>query len=119
MFLDPAEERALVSSVPSLADVTEQVSVSVMNQYEENPYPRWENIFIADKKVNYLDLYPQLKSRINKPKKFRGQLKCLIAGSGTGRQPLWLAASCKDITITALDSVAKLSMHCGGPKTSI
>jgi 2-polyprenyl-3-methyl-5-hydroxy-6-metoxy-1,4-benzoquinol methylase len=103
VFLDPAEERALVSSVPSLADVTEQVSVSVMNQYEENPYPRWENIFIADKKVNYLDLYPQLKSRINKPKKFRGQLKCLIAGSGTGRQPLWLAASCKDITITALD----------------
>lgn len=103
IFVDRATEHSLSGSIAQLSEVTEEVSKAVMNMYESNPYPRWDDIFITDKKVSYLGLYPNLDAAIQKPKKFNKHLDCLIAGAGTGKQPLWLAANCRDIRITALD----------------
>ena len=103
IFSNRSVEQALAESIQCLNTVTQDVSKAVMSQYETNPYPRWEHIFTTEKKVSYLDLYPAVKAVTQKVKKFNKPLKCLVAGSGTGKQPLWLLANCRDISITALD----------------
>lgn len=103
VFVDRNSERVLADSIDRLESITRATSKVVMAQYEQNPYPRWEQIFTTHKKVSYLDLYSSVKAVTHKVKKFSKRLDCLVAGSGTGKQPLWLAANCRDISITALD----------------
>jgi tetratricopeptide (TPR) repeat protein len=38
---EPAEERRIRASIPALTAITNDVSLTVRRQYEENPYPRW------------------------------------------------------------------------------
>jgi 2-polyprenyl-3-methyl-5-hydroxy-6-metoxy-1,4-benzoquinol methylase len=103
VFLDRATEHALADSINRLDSVTHEVSKAVMNLYEQNPYPRWEHIFLTENKIRYIDLYPNLTKLIRNRKKFNKHISCLIAGAGTGRQPLWLAANCHDIDVLAFD----------------
>ena len=88
-----------------------------MGLYEKNPYPRWENTFDLNKKLSYLAFNPVISPWVRNPKKFERQLKCLVAGSGTGQHPLQLAASCKDISITALD--LSLPSLCYGKRKAV
>tara|TARA_R110002072_G_scaffold31735_19_gene97769 strand:+ start:8896 stop:10689 length:1794 start_codon:yes stop_codon:yes gene_type:complete len=102
-LIDRTTEQELGGSITQLGAIIRDVSKAVMNQYEQNPYPRWEHIFITDKKVRYLEMFPTIKPATRKAKKFSKSIDCLIAGAGTGKQPLWLAANCQDIKILALD----------------
>ena len=86
---EPEQERQLRSAIPALTAIADRVSVLVREQYEENPYPRWQNTrpplrsFTVDQYLR--TLFPAAR--------FRGlgkatEVDVLIAGCGTGQQAI-------------------------------
>jgi tetratricopeptide (TPR) repeat protein/SAM-dependent methyltransferase len=95
---EPAEERRLATQIPALTEIDSEVSRSVRQQYEENPYPRWVKVALPQQ-------HTLLASR--KP----GQIPdVLIAGCGTGLSTITFAQQAPDARILAVDlSLASLS----------
>ena len=88
---EPAEEQRLAASMPALTAIDSEVSRSVRQQYEENPYPRWktvalpgEHALLADRKAGQI---PDM----------------LIAGCGTGLSALTFAQQAPDARMLAID----------------
>ena len=77
-----------------------KISNRVKSQYEENPYPRWMNIEYAwePKPLNKIlnENYIKLS---NKEIFSKDHIKALVAGCGTGSQPIMLA---KRLTVCIL-----------------
>lgn len=92
-FHQPARERALRSRIRSLGPVTDAVSLRVRDQYEANPYPRWRAFVHAPRPGSYRRLMGASGARLNDPERFDGPVNLLVAGCGTGRQLLTLAAN--------------------------
>ena len=38
---DPLVEKKIIEEMPVLEEISDNISIKVKNQYEENPYPRW------------------------------------------------------------------------------
>jgi ubiquinone/menaquinone biosynthesis C-methylase UbiE len=71
-------------------------------QYEENPYPRWINFPTRNKK-NFSDSLEWIFSHFTSPLFFRERVECLVAGCGTGKDPISLAMEFDNINISAVD----------------
>ncbi|WP_156367756.1 bifunctional 2-polyprenyl-6-hydroxyphenol methylase/3-demethylubiquinol 3-O-methyltransferase UbiG [Brevundimonas sp. Leaf363] len=104
---EPAEERAIKVSLRRFEGPTDAVSVAVREQYEANPYPRWR----VPPPIG-----PGLRPSLERFGA-RGRT-VLVAGCGTGFEPIDLAQSNPALEITALDlSEASLAyaqrMACG------
>ena len=104
-ILEPSEERQDRSAIPVLTVIDDSVSQQVMQQYEENPYPRWN--------VNPLAMLAgQQKSRssIVEESESGRELDILIAGCGTGQHPVQTATLFPHAHILAIDmSLASLA----------
>lgn len=90
-------------NIPSLSNIDNEVSKSVQDQYEQNPYPRWTNIIKlnVDSAADYLEAGTQ---NYKAPKALKNNdINILIAGCGTGHHPITLAAMLPEATITAID----------------
>jgi SAM-dependent methyltransferase len=88
---EPAEERRLAKAIPALTEIDGEVSRSVRQQYEENPYPRWTK-----------PAQPQQHTLLagREP----GQIPdVLIAGCGTGLSAITFAQQAPDARILAID----------------
>lgn len=107
---EPATERDLRPSVARLTAIDDQTSQVVQEQYEENPYPRW--LWTASAiRPTPIDLHlmqcfpyaPILKwSHV-------GKTEMLIAGCGTGQQPIEAAQLYQGVEVLAIDlSVSSL-----------
>jgi len=81
------------------------VSDQVRNQYEENPYPRWQ-IPPAPTPIPLVQILQQLPG-VNRERLPNGNISVLIAGCGTGFEPIELARLDKNTQITALDLSSK------------
>ncbi len=80
------------------AKITDTISAGVRSQYEESPYPRWQ---VISTEIKDEELESPLRGQ--KP-------KILVAGCGTGREAVELAATIPDAEILAVDlSMASLS----------
>jgi SAM-dependent methyltransferase/tetratricopeptide (TPR) repeat protein len=108
---EPHEERRLRESIPALTPIDDETSLRVRRQYEENPYPRWipappryPLMTIND----YLHgLFPAVPFRAFEK---TGALDVLIAGCGTGRHPISVAQTLRNVRILAVDlSLASLA----------
>ena len=102
--VEPNQEAKLKADLPVLSEITDEVSSSVRDQYEINPYPRWVNLG--------LPLKPAAISKIVKKinlKLFDDQIKdveapnILIAGCGTGQHSIGTAARFKNSKVLAID----------------
>jgi 2-polyprenyl-3-methyl-5-hydroxy-6-metoxy-1,4-benzoquinol methylase len=102
-IVEPLYERKLKSKIERLTVINNQTSLAVQQQYEENPYPRW---LVTDKPhkttlTSYLkNLFPGL------PEKYETLLDepdILVAGCGTGLQPVRNARRFAYKKITAID----------------
>jgi len=98
---EPAEEEEIKKSIQSFGVSADPVSQAVREQYEESPYPRW------------------IEAELPKPRTFEGAMRerfpylttveagspvrILIAGCGTGRHPIEVAAEYLDANVTAID----------------
>jgi SAM-dependent methyltransferase/tetratricopeptide (TPR) repeat protein len=82
---EPLEEVGERTAIATLAPIKNSVSLQVMRQYEENPYPRWTinplNAFAAD----------QARGRIIPTAERQAELDILIAGCGTGSHAVQIA----------------------------
>jgi SAM-dependent methyltransferase len=95
---EPLEERRIATAMPALTAIAGEVSRSVREQYEENPYPRW------------VKAGPPIKPPIlDGPQPSHG-LEVLVAGCGTGLSTIELARQAHEAHILAIDlSLASLS----------
>jgi len=98
---EPERERHLAEGVRRLGPVLDEVSGAVRAQYESNPYPRWM-MSPGTAPVPLRDYlarqFPgQDFERLARP------FRALVAGCGTGQEPLRLARSCPGSRVVALD----------------
>lgn len=103
VVLDHEQERQLEPHIDRLTAIDDHISMAVRSQYEENPYPRWNS-------VTFGESLPLTEHIINAIDPHRPALDTtdrtwdvLIAGSGTGRQPITSARHYANANIVAVD----------------
>jgi SAM-dependent methyltransferase len=94
---EPLEEVGERTAIATLAPIKNRVSLQVMHQYEENPYPRWTinplNAFAAD----------QALGRTIPTAERQAELDILIAGCGTGLHAVQVAQAYPNARLLAVD----------------
>jgi tetratricopeptide (TPR) repeat protein/2-polyprenyl-3-methyl-5-hydroxy-6-metoxy-1,4-benzoquinol methylase len=101
-LLDPVEEAALADAIPSLGSIENAVSRAVKDQYEENPYPRW----LTPAYRNKADLHGILAGMFpafEPPAAFKGAIRVLVVGCGTGHHPISIALRYAHARVVATD----------------
>ena len=86
---EPLEDQNARASIARLTPITDDVSLLVQQQYEENPYPRWVRTASMVKPTT-LDAYLHRQlplARLREPAKLDG-IQVLIAGCGTGQHSI-------------------------------
>ena len=99
---DPLEETELARDLPSLGNIADPVSREVRAQYEEHPYPRWFGtppLSPVSLPVMLCRKFPHLAF----PSALAGPIEILVAGCGTGRQPIGTALSFAEARVLAVD----------------
>jgi SAM-dependent methyltransferase/tetratricopeptide (TPR) repeat protein len=99
---EPEIEAALAQQLPG-SRVSDAVSRGVQAMYEENPYPRWTGMF-ASRECSYVEQIlddvaphaPALGLAVDQP-------RILVAGGGTGRDPISYARFCRGAQVRAID----------------
>lgn len=107
---EPAEERALAAQITTLSAITDETSVAVREQYEENPYPRWVRAgehapkgFRQALSERLPHVRPEQLPRTETP-------RVLIAGCGTGLETIQVVNTFNTASVLAVDlSRASLS----------
>jgi len=94
---EPLAEVGERTAIATLAPIKNSVSLQVMRQYEENPYPRWTinplNAFAAD----------QARGRTIPTAERQAELDILIAGCGTGLHAVQIAQVYPNARLLAVD----------------
>ena len=81
-------EHSLINSIQSLSTITENTSVSVKNQYEENPYPRWVSVGMVQPSMTIQEVTIVAGLRTQALSFNTNKSNILIAGCGTGQHAL-------------------------------
>ena len=108
---EPLIERDIANSMPCLKTVSHEISDTVRQQYEENPYPRWNTVAASPSRVQPQELIKYIGLDLAKDD-YSTTLpsQILVAGCGTGQQPIEAALRYADAEITAVDlSLASLA----------
>lgn len=101
---EPLEEQALRTGIACLTPITHGVSEKVRDQYEENPYPRWVKLPIYGSELHFnLQLQRELPLARFTPMRDDRQPEMLIAGCGTGSQPILAAQRFRGVRVLAVD----------------
>jgi len=101
---EPQEEDRDRAAVPRLTAVEGEVSRSVMQQYEENPYPRWIRVPSAGASRSLDELLRQeVPAAKFRPSGKAGDIEILIAGCGTGIEAIATAQRFPESRILAID----------------
>jgi 2-polyprenyl-3-methyl-5-hydroxy-6-metoxy-1,4-benzoquinol methylase len=94
---EPLAEAGERRSTATLGPISNTVSMQVMQQYEENPYPRWTinplTAFAAD----------QARGRTKPAAEWQAELDILIAGCGTGLHAVQMAQVYPNARLLAVD----------------
>ena len=106
LLAEPLEEMEIKKTIPTLTSIDDEISKLVKSQYEENPYPRWQNIrppakslpFKETLQINFPHLNDEGFTHINRKK-----TRTLIAGCGTGIQSINASLDIKNADILAVD----------------
>lgn len=101
---EPREEQALAASIGRLTPIVDSVSRSVRDQYEENPYPRWERMPLHGQPLpvnaELLRLLPFARFA---PLPDDRAPEVLVAGCGTGRDAIFVARQFRGARVLAID----------------
>ena len=108
---EPYTEKVLVTEIPILEEISDNVSNKVREQYEENPYPRWVKIGLPLKARLISDICVAKNLNLNS-KSIQNVIApdILVAGCGTGQHSIETASTFSDCQVTAVDlSLASLA----------
>jgi SAM-dependent methyltransferase/Tfp pilus assembly protein PilF len=108
---EPLEERQLAASMPRLTEIDDEVSRRVREQYEQNPYPRWVRLQPPPEPVTLEHWLRQaLPFAAPAPLSVRNRTDILVAGCGSGQNPITVARSVAGARVLAVDlSLASLA----------
>ena len=98
---DYLHERRLAEQLTALTRITDKVSQAVRRQYEENPYPRWMSVH-HPRPMSVEAIFHRLRPG----EIFRGcsrPVSILVAGCGTGHNPIQFAVTVTDCDVLAVD----------------
>lgn len=93
-FLDVETEQDIKSSLASFGMLEDKISKNVQAQYEKNPYPRWISSLTCTIPNNII---PFDETQRN------SKWRILVAGCGTGRHAIDVAATYPNARVTAID----------------
>ena len=99
---EPLEERAIEKTIESLGEIADATSQIVQSQYEEHPYPRWLSLR-RFRKVGLDVLLCKNYPHFTPPDFFNGPTRTLVAGCGTGQEPIAVALDRENTEIVAVD----------------
>tara|TARA_B110000503_G_scaffold141837_1_gene236620 strand:+ start:760 stop:3315 length:2556 start_codon:yes stop_codon:yes gene_type:complete len=108
---EPHTEKMIEADISVLGKISDEVSLKVREQYEENPYPRWvkTGLFTKAKSISEicadvnLHLHFECIKNVTAP-------AILIAGCGTGQHSIGTASRFSGCQVTAVDlSLASLA----------
>lgn len=99
---EPREELAIEHTIECLGEIADATSQIVQSQYEEHPYPRWLNLPRYGK-VRLDVLLCKNYPHFTPPDFFNGPIRMLVAGCGTGQEPIAVALDRENIEIVAVD----------------
>ena len=108
---EPYIEKSIVTEIPILGEISNNVSSKVRTQYEENPYPRWIKIGLPLKAKLISEICAAENLHLNS-KSIQDVIApdILVAGCGTGQHSIRTASSFSDSRVTAVDlSLASLA----------
>ncbi|MGD9788642.1 MAG: tetratricopeptide repeat protein [Sulfuricellaceae bacterium] len=98
----PQEEAEIASALPRLTPIAQGLSERVQQQYEENPYPRWNSVPLlaptGSPNQAMVALFPD-----HAPFSLPASPKILIAGTGTGLNAILAARRFPTADILAID----------------
>jgi len=101
-------EREIAMQLTAITPIDDEISKAVRAQYEDNPYPRWVTLPSSG-----TDTIEALSKRLLPNQDIRTRprpVPVLIAGCGTGRQPISFARAYPDSQILSIDlSLASLA----------
>jgi tetratricopeptide (TPR) repeat protein/2-polyprenyl-3-methyl-5-hydroxy-6-metoxy-1,4-benzoquinol methylase len=105
---EPQAERQYRSSMPRLTAIRDRISVTVKDQYEQNPYPRWIKPAPTGALMT-VDTYLRRFAPTYHHPKNANYCAILFAGCGTGQEVIECAQKFSDVRILAVDlSLASL-----------
>jgi Flp pilus assembly protein TadD/2-polyprenyl-3-methyl-5-hydroxy-6-metoxy-1,4-benzoquinol methylase len=108
---EPYAEKVIMTEIPILKEISDDVSRKVRAQYEENPYPRWVKLGISTKVKSISEMCAEQNLHLHS-KSIKNVIApaILIAGCGTGQQSIETASYFSDCQVTAVDlSLASLA----------
>jgi tetratricopeptide (TPR) repeat protein/2-polyprenyl-3-methyl-5-hydroxy-6-metoxy-1,4-benzoquinol methylase len=101
---EPKEEEYLRTQIVSLNKVSDDISIKVRDQYEENPYPRWVNLGLSNNPATIRDIAKELKLKVANPAIMAVNApEILVAGCGTGQHSISVSSRFKNSQILAVD----------------
>jgi len=101
---EPIAEKLIANDIPVLGEISDDVSLKVRQQYEENPYPRWVKLAISISTKSIAAVCYGLKLQLHSEKiKNVTAPYILIAGCGTGQQSIETACRFSNCRVTAVD----------------
>lgn len=104
------EEYGLQQQIANLTAINGEVSELVRRQYEENPFPRWKHDPLAHQKTSAKHWLTTVAPNLKLPLAFDNPVDVLVAGCGTGLEPVSLARQIETNRFLAVDlSRASLS----------
>lgn len=93
---DPLREKEIGKTIPDFTNISDETSKAVREMYEGRPYPKWRS-------VGHLELSEEM---LNVSK----NIEFLVAGCGTGHEPMQYTPSIPHAKITGIDlSIASMS----------
>ncbi len=102
-ILEPQKEKDIRKKLESKV-IKNVISLKVKDQYEDNPYPRYQNIALKQNKDKPIDFFNKLDLRVNNDKVINWKnIDVLVAGCGTGQHALTTATKFQNSFITAID----------------
>ena len=97
-------EKKLEKQIVSVDEINNTISKEIKNQYEKNPYPRWENLRIYRDPLTISEFCKDIRLQIKDKNIYnKTSPKVLIAGCGTGQQSITSASLYKNSDILAID----------------
>jgi 2-polyprenyl-3-methyl-5-hydroxy-6-metoxy-1,4-benzoquinol methylase len=108
---EPVTEEMLAKALERLTPIRDTVSQAVRAQYEENPYPRWRHAGLLDAPRPVPEVLRAILPHVRLDSgPWWEAPRVLVAGCGTGREPVWAANHMAGARVLAVDlSLASLS----------
>ena len=101
---EPLLEKEIAKDIPILEQISDDVSLKVQEQYEENPYPRWVKLGVLLEAKSITTVCDELKLTLHSEKiKNVAAPSILIAGCGTGQHSIGTSSRFLNCHVTAVD----------------